>query len=565
MVTVIEPLTPDDIDLDFVARLVPDLEIATLGDEQVVIGGVTKVVALNSTGALILQFLDGEATLRELVDDFTDVLGVDRAVVEGDVVEFVRSLGVNGLLEGVEMPAPEWADWGDWTPPEPLEIGAELDDFTLPDLNGDARSLSEFRGRRVLLVNWSPGCGFCVQIAPELAALKPVLVDRDVELVFIALGDASANRSLFQDVGLDAPVLLRDDTDVDPFRGTGTPAAYLVNADGTLAEAMVVGADQVPVLARDLAGVDPATEYGTLEEATDADLDEEARGHYLPAPGGMCGPGSGTSAVNSTDWHGTRAYALGEYRVGLRYDTPETAALLDQLFAGARVNDRRVPDNYSVALPGILPAKNTGSTRSLNLLVHGSTQLVRSRSSGRVLAALLQYLAADLGEPVPPSLVRVSATAVLRDDEVLLLPPGLVNFVKHLQPRLAKAGMGIVDTPRVLLDVGSRELVVLEPGVPHDASVIEQLDISVKTRSELPWTRPGRYPLHAWFLTPGPAHMGRLSTAVAATAALSQLPGIDDVRAELERLADLFADVTPIGLWYGSAEEMIDQVTAALR
>ena len=44
-------------------------------------------------------------------------------------------------------------------------------------------------------------------------------------------------------------MLLRDGTEADPFSGAGTPAALLLDADGTLAEAMSVGANQVPVLA----------------------------------------------------------------------------------------------------------------------------------------------------------------------------------------------------------------------------------------------------------------------------------------------------------------------------
>ena len=154
--------------------------------------------------------------------------------------------------------------------------------------------------------------------------------------------------------------------------------------------------------------------------------DDGPRGQYLPAPGAMCGPGGGGGASNSTDWQGTRAYALGGYHVGLRYDAAETAEVLDRLFAGARVNDRRVPDNYSIALGGTPTTKGAGASRSLKLLVHGSTQLVRSRSGGRVLNALLQYLSADL-DPADPSLTRVNATAVLRDGDALLLPPGLAR------------------------------------------------------------------------------------------------------------------------------------------
>ena len=178
------PLTPDDIDLGFVAELVPDLAMATIGDEQVVIGGATRLVVLNTTAALIFGFLDGEASLGELVDDFTEVLDVDREVVEADVLTFVRELGASGLLEGVALPMPEMPGWDeDWTPLDILAPGDELGDFTLPDLAGDDRALADWRGKRVLLVNWSPGCGFCVAIAAELAALAPLLEKQRDDLV----------------------------------------------------------------------------------------------------------------------------------------------------------------------------------------------------------------------------------------------------------------------------------------------------------------------------------------------------------------------------------------------
>jgi thiol-disulfide isomerase/thioredoxin len=570
METATDALAPDDIDLEFVARLVPELEVATIGDDQIVIGGATQLIVLNPTAALIFQFLDGDASLGELVDDFTDALGVDRAVVEEDVLVFVRDLGANGLLEGVALPRPELPDPGDWAPPEPIEVGDELDDFTLLDLDGNERALADFRGRRVLLVNWSPGCGFCVKIAAELGALHPVLGEHDVELVFVTSGDVEANRAVFDPAPVTA--LLRDGTDVDPFGGTGTPAAYLIDADGRLAESMVVGADQVPVLARDLAGVDPATPFGApalLDPADDGPVDHDGladdgpRGRYLPAPGAMCGPGGGGGASNSTEWTGTRAYAIQGYHVGVRYDAPETAEVLDRLFAGSRVNDRRAPDNYSVALGGTPTTKGSGASRSLKLLVHGSTQLVRSRSGGRVLHALLQYLTGDL-TPVDPSSTRVAATAVVRDGEAMLLPAGLVDFVKQLQPRFARAGLCLVDTPRTLVDLSARQLVVPEPAVAHDPSVIAELDAGVTLGRELPWVRPGRYPLRTWFLAREPDLRGPMSTAQAVTAALPKLFELDDLRGEVERLADLFSDVDPYALWYVSADDLVDQVTAAL-
>jgi hypothetical protein len=571
METVTDSLTPDEIALEFVPRLVSDLEIASIGDDQIVIGGPTQLVVLNPTAALIFQFLDGEASLGELVDDFTDALGVDRATVEDDFLTFVRGLGTTGLLQDVALPMPEAVDWTDLEALEPVKVGDELDDLTLPDLDGNERALTDFRGRQVLLVNWSPTCGFCVKIAAELAALHPLMAERDVTLVLVATGDRDTNRALHDDVGLTAPTLLRDGTDVDPFPRTGTPAAYHVDEDGRLADRLVVGADQVPVLARDLAGVDPGAPYGVADVPGDGntDVDDELpedgpRGRYLPAPGAMCGPGGGGGASNSTGWKGTRAYALGEYHVGLRYDAPETAELLDRLFPGARVNDRRVPDNYSIALDGTPTTKGAGSSRSLKLLVHGGTQLVRSRSVGRVIAALLSYLSADLDE-ADPALTRVNATAVVHDGAAILLPAGLVDFVKQLQPRLAKERMCIVDAPRTMLDLSTRELVVLEPTIPHDPWVLTELDDGVRLGSEPPWVRPGRYPLRAWFLARSPEHLGPVSPAIGVTAALPALFDLDDLRGSVETLGDLFQHVAPVGLWYESAAQLVDQVVRAIK
>ena len=104
METLAEPLTPDDIDLGFVAHLVPGLEIVTIGDEKVVIGGATQLVVLNPTAALIVEFLDGATSLGELVDDFTEALGVDRTVVEDDVLTFVRNLGAQRPARGRGAP-----------------------------------------------------------------------------------------------------------------------------------------------------------------------------------------------------------------------------------------------------------------------------------------------------------------------------------------------------------------------------------------------------------------------------------------------------------------------------
>src|SRR5439155_21136080 len=49
--------------------------------------------------------------------------------------------------------------------PAELEIGTFVEDFQAPDLSGKNVSLSDFRGRRVLLVYWNPQGGFSDMLA----------------------------------------------------------------------------------------------------------------------------------------------------------------------------------------------------------------------------------------------------------------------------------------------------------------------------------------------------------------------------------------------------------------
>src|SRR5919198_436945 len=107
--------------------------------------------------------------------------------------------------------------------PQGPPVGAAVPAFRLPDVSGQPVGLEDFRGRRVLLVQWSLTCGFCEQLAPELADLQPQLRTHDVQPVLVSDGDAKANRRMAKRYGLDCPILVRPDGDqVDAFKGQGT-------------------------------------------------------------------------------------------------------------------------------------------------------------------------------------------------------------------------------------------------------------------------------------------------------------------------------------------------------
>jgi peroxiredoxin len=132
-----------------------------------------------------------------------------------------------------------------------LAVGAVFPAFRIPDLAGKAVALEDFRGHQVLLVHWSPDCGFCDMIAPDLAALALDFEKSDVRLLLLAHGDAESNRRLAAEHKLTCPILLLDERNQPaPLEGQGTPSAYLLDADGRVADPCAVGAEEVPVLAR---------------------------------------------------------------------------------------------------------------------------------------------------------------------------------------------------------------------------------------------------------------------------------------------------------------------------
>ena len=128
-----------------------------------------------------------------------------------------------------------------------LAIGAPAPALQLPNLSGQVTDLADLRGRSTLLVFWNPQCGFCAQMLDALKAWESRPPVGAPELLVVSTGTVEANRAM----GLRSPVVLNQDASLlRSFGAEGTPSAILVDAQGRIASAMAVGADQVLALAR---------------------------------------------------------------------------------------------------------------------------------------------------------------------------------------------------------------------------------------------------------------------------------------------------------------------------
>lgn len=122
--------------------------------------------------------------------------------------------------------------------PSSSRIGQPAPDVELPNLDGVPVRLADFRGEEVLVLFWSPDCGFCQRMLGDLkdwVARPPAGAPR---LVVVSRGDVETNRAM----GLRAPVLLDQRLATGPAFGTsGTPAAVLVDAEGRIAFDVAAG------------------------------------------------------------------------------------------------------------------------------------------------------------------------------------------------------------------------------------------------------------------------------------------------------------------------------------
>jgi peroxiredoxin len=170
--------------------------------------------------------------------------------------------------------------------PVGLGLGTAVAPFSLPDLAGRMVALEDFKGKRVLLVHWSPGCGFCTKIAPTLAELQPALRKHDVQLLLVSYGDVASNHKLADEHGLESPILLVKEGSKPPelFQQFGTPVAYLLDELGMVLAPVAVGADQVPALAHDAALGRPPKRIAGVRTFEDSHIERNGLKAGTPAP-----------------------------------------------------------------------------------------------------------------------------------------------------------------------------------------------------------------------------------------------------------------------------------------
>ena len=132
-----------------------------------------------------------------------------------------------------------------------LSVGIQAPDFTLPDQNGQMRSLSDFRGQKVILYFYSKDMtSGCTRQACGFAELYPQFQEKGAVVLGISKDTVAAHKKFEEKYGLPFPLLADPEKQViraydvwqekmmygKPTQGV-VRTTYLIDGDGVIVRA----------------------------------------------------------------------------------------------------------------------------------------------------------------------------------------------------------------------------------------------------------------------------------------------------------------------------------------
>ncbi len=117
------------------------------------------------------------------------------------------------------------------------DLEQQAPEFTLPDLNGKWMSLSEVKGKVILLNFWATWCGPCRVEMPSMETVYSELKDEGFEILAISSDPqgVAVTRPFSESNNLTFPILHDTEYEVSGAYGVRTlPMSFLIDRQGTL-------------------------------------------------------------------------------------------------------------------------------------------------------------------------------------------------------------------------------------------------------------------------------------------------------------------------------------------
>jgi len=115
-------------------------------------------------------------------------------------------------------------------------------DFTLESLDGKSMTLSDLRGKAVLLNFWATWCGPCKIETPWLVELQNQYGSQGLQVVGVAMDDSGKDEiaKFAKDMGVNYPVLLGKEAVGDAYGGVpALPESFFIGRDGKIVDKII--------------------------------------------------------------------------------------------------------------------------------------------------------------------------------------------------------------------------------------------------------------------------------------------------------------------------------------
>ena len=124
----------------------------------------------------------------------------------------------------------------------PPKIGTVAPDFTVQDVDRKV-TLSELRGKTVVLNFWASWCGPCIDETPSLVAMARKMRDHNVVVLAVSIDDDdSAYHKFIKEQGMDMVTVRDADKKSNDLYGTHVfPETYIIDRNGVLRRKVIGG------------------------------------------------------------------------------------------------------------------------------------------------------------------------------------------------------------------------------------------------------------------------------------------------------------------------------------